>query len=103
MTLSDIRELLVSVDPEIRHYHSTSDAEAYTYWQETQRLPVMADDEHEEAWRFYVHRYTRVEDDEIANRLFEALDQCEDTTVRHLVDYDSESGYIHHIYECEGY
>ena len=74
-----------------------------TYWEEIQRLPFLGDDVHEEAWRFYVHRFTRDEFDPIAGRLFEILDTDPRTTVIHRTDYEPDSGYIHHIYECEGY
>ena len=103
MTLGDIRTLLVSVDPGIRHYFSTEIDRDYTYWEETRRLSFMADDKHLEAWRFYVHRFTRDEFDPIAQRLFKALDADPRTTVIHRTDFEEDTGYIHHIYECEGF
>ena len=102
MTLQEIRTLLAGVDPEIRHYYSEGTGADYTYWEETRRLPFMADDRYaEEAWRFYVHRYTRSGTDQIANALFDALDQDPRVAVSYSIDYDPQSGYIHHIYECE--
>lgn len=103
MTLADIRTLLVRVDPAIRHYFSTETSKDYTYWEETQRLPFLCDDRHQEAWSFYVHRFTRDEFDPVARRLFDTLDANPRTTVIHTVDHESDSGYIHHIYECECY
>lgn len=103
MTLSDIKTLLASVDPDVRHYFSTEKKKAYTYWEETSRLPMLADDAHEEAWRFYVHRFTHSENDDIAVSLFAALDGDERVAVSHTVDYEPDTGYIHHIFECEGY
>ena len=102
MTLEDIRALLVSVDPDIRHYFSTETSRDYSYWEETQRLPFTADDVHEEGWRFYVHRFTRDERDPIAPRLFAVLESDPGTTVKWKVDHEPDSGYIHHIFECEG-
>ncbi|MBQ8707759.1 MAG: hypothetical protein IJ523_06720 [Succinivibrionaceae bacterium] len=103
MTLGDIRTLLVSVDPGIRHYFSTETDRDYTYWEELQRLPFVADGCHEEGWRFYVHRFTRDEFDPVARRLFETLDADPRTAVIHRVDAERETGYIHHIFECEGF
>ena len=103
MTLSEIRALLVSVDPDIRHYFSMSDADAYTYWEETQLLPFTSDDRHDEAWRFYVHRFTKDEADTVAAALYTALDTDPRVTVIHTTDYETDSGYIHHIFQCEGY
>ena len=43
MTLAEIQTLLVSADPDIKHYY-TDRAGAYSYWEETQRLPLTSDD-----------------------------------------------------------
>ena len=103
MTLTDIRDLLVSVDPDIKHYFTDSDAPAFSYWEETRRLPMFSDDRHEQAWRFYVHRYTKAENDVMASQLFDTLDQDPRIAFQYIVDFDTDSGYIHHIYDCEGY
>lgn len=103
MTLNEIRTLLVSADANIKHYFSKNTASAYSYWEETQRLPVLADDRHEEMWRFYVHRYTKTENDTTAQALFDALDADPRVSVRWVQGgYDRDSGYLHHIFECEG-
>lgn len=103
MTLGEIRDLLVSVDPDIRHYFSTETQQDYTFWEETGRLPLTRDDRHAEAWRFAVHRFTRDEFDPVARRLFDALDADPRTAVIHTVDQEPDTGYIHHIYQCEAY
>ena len=106
MTLSEIKALLVSADPNIKHYFSAADGDAYTFWEETQRLPFVGDDHHpvaDQAWRFYVHRFTKTEGDPVAQRLFEALDSDVRTTVRWTTDFENDTGYIHHIFECEGF
>ena len=103
MTIADIKSLLVSVDPSVSHYFSISSQKDYTYWEETKRLPSISDDVHQEAWRFYVHRYTHLEDDPVADALFRALDADPRIAVAHTVDPIREEGIIHHIFECEGY
>ena len=105
MTLKDIRDLLVSAakNNPVTHYFSMDPGHDYTYWEETQQLPLTASDAHEEGWRFYVHRYTRREFDPVADDIFRALDADPRVTVRRTTDFDKDSGYIHHIYECEGY
>ena len=103
MTKAEIRTLLVGVDPDIRHYFTTEKTKDYTYWEETQQLPTLSDDRHDEAWRFYVHRFTRNEFDDVARRLMAALDADDRITVTYAVDYEREYGWIHHIYTCEGY
>lgn len=105
MTLSEIQTKLAGIDPDIKHYFSASDGKNYTYWEETQRLPFMADDRHDPAdaaWRFYVHRFTKTEYDPVATALFTALDESTGIAVRWTVDSEPDTGYIHHIFECEG-
>lgn len=103
MTLGDIRAVLTAVDPAVRHGFSMEETEDYTYWEETKQLGLISDDRHDEAWRFYVHRFTRDEYDAVAPRLMAALDEDDRITVSHTVDHDPEDGWIHHIFECEGY
>ena len=103
MKLTDIATLIGGVDAQARHYFSMSTADAYTYWEETQQLPFTSDDRHDEAWRFYVHRFTKDAADSTAVTLYSTLDADPRVTVIHTVDYDDDDGYIHHIYECEGY
>ncbi len=104
MTKEDIRELLVSVDPDIKYKFSMSDADSYSYWEDTQRLPLIADDEHKEAWRFYVHHFTKQEDDPVATAFFQALDQEPGITVSWTKGpREPDTGYIQHIFTCEGY
>ena len=103
MKLTDIETLVGGVDAQARHGYTMSTESAYTYWEETQRLPFTSDDRHQEAWRFYVHRYTKDESDSTAATLYNTLDADPRTTVIHTKDYDPERGYFHHIYQCEGF
>ena len=103
MKLTDIATLIGGVDAQARHYFSMSTADAYTYWEETQQLPLVSDDKHDEGWRFYVHRFTKDEADTVAAALYAALDTDPRVTVIHTTDYETDSGYLHHIFQCEGY
>ena len=47
-------------------------------------------------------RFTKEEDEETAAELLRALSERDDITVDYLVDYERDTGYIHHIYDCEG-
>lgn len=103
MTREEIRELLITVDPDIRHHRSEHLEPDYTYWDETRPLGIAADNRQFDDWAFVVHRYTKQENDLIAEALFEALDGDPRIAVRRSVDYNREEGYIHHIFDCEGY
>ena len=103
MTLNDIQDLLITVDPDIKHYFSMSEARSYSYWEETRRLSLTANGRHEEGWHFYVHLFSKIEGDPKAASFFDTLDEDVRTTVTWTVDPMRDEGYIHLIFECEGY
>ena len=47
-------------------------------------------------------RFTKIEDEETALALKALLEAQDDIAVDYLVDYERDTGYIHHIYDCEG-
>ena len=104
MTLGAIKDLLVAVDPNIKHYFSMGNGEDYSWWEESEPLPHTANNRHPDldmGWRFYVHRFTRTEGDPVALAFFEALDDNPATAVRWNIDFENDTGYIHHIFTCE--
>lgn len=103
MTTAEIKALIITVDSNARHRFSMAKGEDYTYWEETRRLPLISDDLHEEAWAFVVHRFTKSDADTVAPALFTALDGDPRVAVKWIQDYDPDTGYIHHIFDCEGY
>ena len=103
MTLSEIKTLLVSADATIKHYFSKSTGSAYSYWEETRMLPTVSDGEHDEHWMFYVHRFTKEENDATAAAIFAKLDGDPRVSVKWIHGgYEHDTGYLHHIFECEG-
>ena len=103
MTLYEIQALVVSVDPEARHYDSAHrDGESYTVWKEGTTLGMMGDGQHMGGIKFVVHRFTKDEDDATATELCNALEARDDVSFAYVADYEPETGYIHHIFDCEG-
>lgn len=106
MTINDIMALVVSADPKASRYeygaHSANGA-AYTTWREIRRLPLMHDDTHAEAWAFQIDRFTTSETDEVADEIRRVLDDDVRVAYRYELDYEPDTRYIHHIYDCEGY
>lgn len=103
MTLDDIKALVVAVDPNAGHYESAyQGSAAYTVWREYRALPFMADDEHQTGWTFQIDRFVKAEGDSIASALFAALDADPRVSFQYLVDYEPDTRYIHHIFDCEG-
>ena len=104
MTANEIKTLLVSVDPNVQRYDhdGAGTADAYTVWQEIQPVGLYGDGQEEGSIRFQVDRFTREEDEATAAQLLETLEGQDDIAVEYRVDYEKDTGYVHHIYVCEG-
>ena len=104
MTLSEIQALVVSADAHAGHYESAyQNSAAYTVWREYNRLGTMADDAHEAGWHFQVDRFTKTENDATAAAIYAALEADDRVAFEYLIDYEPDTRYIHHIFDCEGY
>lgn len=102
MTVVEIRDMIAEVDPNARHYENPHDGTNYTVWMEYERTGLMADDESGKGWKFQIDRYTKDEFDLIADALELTLDTNDAITFTHMVEYEQESGYIRHIFDCVG-
>ena len=104
MTASDIKTLLLSVDPDVQRYEhdGAGTADAYTVWYELRPLGFYGDGQEEGTIRFQVDRFSRDEDDAVAAALKETLEGQDDIAVEYRTDYERDTGYVHHIFVCEG-
>lgn len=103
MTGSEIKTMLVAVDSTIQRYESShAGSEAYTVWRELGPANIFADGQHQGVMRFQVDRFTKTEDDTVAAAIYTALEARDDVTFEYIVDYETDTGYIHHIFDCEG-
>lgn len=102
MKLRQIQQLIAGVDPQARHYENTKDGSDYTVWMEYQRTGLSADDEGEEGWKFEVNRFTKQEYDPVAEALENALKADPRIAFTYNVDYEQETGYIRHLFDCVG-
>lgn len=103
MTLDEIRAVVIAVDPNAAHYESAyQGGAAYTVWRELRALPFLADGEHQGAISFQIDRYTKTENDAVAAAFFAALDANVRVAFEYTVDFEPETRYIHHIFDCEG-
>ena len=103
MTAQAIKDLLVSVDPDVQRYDHdrAGSGDAYTVWRELRPIGLYGDGQEEGSIRFQVDRFTKEEDEETAILLKQTLENQDDIAVEYLVDYERDTGYIHHIYVCE--
>ena len=103
MTVRDIKALVLSAAPEANHYESARKDDSYTVWQEYRQLDFSADDEHAEAWAFEVDHFTKVEFDPIPDAIRMALAKHPGVTFKYDVIVENETGYVRHLFDCEGY
>lgn len=102
MELGDIQALVLSADPQAQHYASSTGGSTFTVWAETSRLNLAADDQLASGWRFSIDRYTAQEFDEVAEAIEAALSAASGVAYQYRVDYEPETGIIHHAFTCEG-
>lgn len=102
MTLQDVRALVLAADAQAMHYMHRRGQGPYTTWRETQRIRRSADDVPELGWAFTIDRFTQTEFDPVAEDIERVLLEAQGVAYRYVVDYERDSGYIHHIFDCEG-
>jgi len=102
MTVRDIKALVLSAAPEANHYKSARKDDSFTIWQEYRQLDFSADDKHAEAWAFEVDHYTKAEFDPIAEAIRMALELHPGVTYSYRVVVENDTGYIRHLFDCEG-
>ncbi len=102
MELTDIKALVLSADQQAQHYESARDGGAFTRWQETRRISYTADDRHVRGWHFVIDRFAKKEFDPVAAAIEQVLTDSPGVAYAYSVDYESDTGYIHHIFDCEG-
>lgn len=105
MNVREIRNLVIKADINAQHYWSSQTSKGFTVWREYEMLPITADDQHEEKWRFQIDRFAETEFDEIAEAIRSVLDDTTGVTYSYQVDFEGkpdERGLIHHIFDCQG-
>lgn len=103
MTVQEIKDFIVQIDPEARHYQAGKPTESFTIWMEFEKIGPSADNHYIPGWRFVIDRLTKVEDDPIAKAFEDALDESDFISYEYTVRSNLQTGYINHHFECEGY
>lgn len=102
MTVEDIKKLVLSADESAKHYVADKKGDSFTIWAETNRLALAADDRHDMGWAFQIVHYTKGEERKTADAIEQALIDHPGVAYRYYVSYERSSGYVRHIFECEG-
>ncbi len=100
MTLQGFRDILLTADSQASHYESKKRPN-YTVWSEYGDDGLSADSiRQESAWKIQVDRYTKLEYDPVVDAIRAALDR-DDISYEYSCDFEQDTGYIHHIFDCE--
>lgn len=103
MTVREIQALVVSADPAAKHYESPHNGTDYTVWMEYQRIGISSDDLSGGGWKFQIDRWTKEEYDPVAEQIEQVLNATPGVAFTYMVNYEQDSGYIRHMFDCEGY
>ena len=103
MTVQQIKEMVLAIDPDAKHYYTSKQGNAFTVWGEYERAGPGAEDRHDYGWKFEIDRYTRDEEDSMPNQIEQMLIDHHGVSYTYQVFYDHTAGYIRHVFDCEGY
>lgn len=99
--LERIKAVILSVDPKASKYIGKGTG-SYTVWTPTAPSSIYANGKAGEvAWEVVIERFSKSEDDPIVGEIMAALDGCDFVAYDYYAEYDKDTGYIHHTYECE--
>ncbi len=99
MTLLELRDLLLTLNLPVYHYHAHQQPDEYIVWAEYGTDDQIADNKNTEtAYRVQVDYFTKTEFDPNVDKINDLLD-TDESRFRHPVDYEPDTGYIHHIWD----
>jgi hypothetical protein len=100
MTLLEFRDVLLTADPQASHYSSMLKPN-YTKWAEYGEKVLYSDGESDEKHLLIqVDRFTTIEYDPVVDAIRTAFDR-DDIAYEYSCDFEPDTGYIHHIWDCE--
>ncbi len=101
MSLNELKNALLTVGVPVSHYYAVQQPNKYIVWAEYGANDINADNALiERAWRVQVDYFTKTEFDSNADKITELLN-CNEIAFEYQVDYEEDTGYIHHIWDCE--
>lgn len=103
MVLDDFINIVRAIDPAAARYEALGQkGDAYTVYAELNAEPLYADGVPAEVVEHVqVDYYTRDENDPTARRFLDAFTQNDLIACEYQTDFESDTRYIHHIYDCE--
>ena len=98
--IDSFANLIITADANASRYEGPGEGN-YTVWGEFGENPLFAADEHSEsAVKIQIDRYTKIEDDPVADAIKEMLDN-NSIAYEYLPGFEANTGYIRHMWICE--
>lgn len=97
-----LETLLLSIDPAAMKYEGNG-GEAYTVWTPCGEAQARfaGNRRRAVARKVQIDRFTKSDPDAVAAALYATLDADPRITFAYTQDFEPDTGYIHHIYDCE--
>lgn len=100
MKLDDLKNALLTVTPNTYHYEAFQKPDQYIVWAEYGTKNLSADSRFgEKIFRVQVDYFTKTEFDPNVEKIEAVLD-TDEISFDYLVDHEEDTGYIHHIWDC---
>lgn len=103
MTLSDLRDLLLSVTPDTFHYYATKKTDKYIVWAEDGEAGSSHADDHKtnQVIQGTIDYFTKTEFDSNFGLIQEKLNSTDITWRLNSIQYEEGTGYIHYEWVWE--
>lgn len=103
MTLTQFKELLLTVTDKVFHFEAQGDTDQeHIIWQEEQNRALHGDGRRTELiWHVQVDLYTKAEYPELLDILLNVLEEADVAFEEPIPDYDTETKFFRYIIECE--
>lgn len=103
MTIKELAQIIYEIDPHAARYEMIGQkGESYTVFAEYGTVTLMGDNSPAGiAYRVQVDYFTKIEGDPKATAYFKRFANHDEITMDYAVDFESESRYIHHIYDLQ--
>lgn len=98
MTLSDIKNALLTVIPDVFHYYAKNKPDKYIVWSEDGQSDELVADDHVEEQEIQgtIDYFTKTEYDPNFGKIQQALNDIEITWRLNSIQYEEETGFIHY-------
>ena len=105
MKLSNIRDILLTVTPDVSHYNALNKSDKYIVWAEDGQSGSLHGDNQmtEQVIQGTIDYFTKEEYDPNVKKIQQAINSANIPFRLNSIQHEEETGYIHHewVFECD--